>query len=53
MSESEPLPPMIRHWFRSECPVCHEKWMASRWDTFRYPMHYASRHLGIEIWRKL
>jgi hypothetical protein len=47
------IPPMIRHLFLSECPACGQKWLASHWDAFRYPAHYASVHLGIPLWRDL
>jgi hypothetical protein len=46
------IPPLIRHLFRSECPACGLKWLASRWDAFRYPLHYAVTHLGIHPWRR-
>jgi hypothetical protein len=47
------LPPLIQHFLRVECPACGRRWLRSRWDSFAYPMHYASAHLGIRIWRKI
>ena len=48
---SQPIPPLIEHWIRVECPGCGLRWWRSRWDAFFYPMHYASAHLGIPVFR--
>jgi hypothetical protein len=47
------IPPLIQHLLRVECPGCGRKWLRSVWDATFYPMHYASEHLGIRIWRQL
>ena len=52
-SHSQALPPAIEHFWTIECPECGQRWLHSRWNAVAYPMHYASVHLGIAIWRRL
>jgi hypothetical protein len=47
------IPGMRRRFPFDYCPECDRRWLISRWNATFYPMHYASVHLGIPIWRKL